>query len=154
VDDHEAIRRLLFTYAACVDAGDFEGLGALFANGEITNEGFEGSTRGHDAVRLLFEGTTRLYPETGTPRTKHVITNIVIDVDADTTTATARSYFTVFQQTPSLPLQAIIAGRYHDEFVRDEAIGAWWFSRRHIVCDLFGDLSQHLLIDLGSVTST
>ena len=66
--------------------------------------------RGSKAVQRLYEATTRIYPETGTPRTKHQCTNLTVDVDEAAGTATARSYYTVLQQTPSLPLQPIISG--------------------------------------------
>jgi hypothetical protein len=52
----------------------------------------------------------------------------------------------VFQQTDELPLQAIIAGRYHDTFRRVE--GRWWFDTREMFVDLTGDLSHHLLFEL------
>src|SRR4029450_9181130 len=43
----------------------------------------------------------------GVPRTKHVITNLTIEVDEAAGTATARSYFTVLQATAGLPRHAI-----------------------------------------------
>ena len=80
--------------------------------------------------------------EDGTPRTKHVTTNLVVEVDAAAGTATARSYFTVLQQTAAIPLQPIVAGRYHDRFVRDG--GRWRFAERVVYMDLVGDLRDHL----------
>jgi hypothetical protein len=48
----------------------------------------------------------------------------------------------VFQATPDLPLQPIIAGRYRDTFhVVDSR---WWFDTRVMYVDLVGDLSHHL----------
>jgi hypothetical protein len=85
----------------------------------------------------------RRYPD-GTPRTKHVTTNVMVEVDGDT--ATARSYYTVMQQTEVLPLQPIICGRYHDTFTNQG--GHWRFADRLIFSDLIGDLSQHLLVDV------
>ena len=87
----------------------------------------------------------------GTPRTKHVTTNLIIDVDDGAGTATAKSYFTVLQQVDDLTLQVIIAGRYHDRFER--VGGEWQFSDRLIFSDLIGDLSHHLTVDpfAGSV---
>jgi 3-phenylpropionate/cinnamic acid dioxygenase small subunit len=78
----------------------------------------------------------------GTPRTKHVTTNVIVEIDEAAGTATARSYFTVFQQTAAVPLQAIVAGRYHDRFAR--AAGGWRFTERLIYMDLVGDLHDHL----------
>jgi ketosteroid isomerase-like protein len=140
------IEALVYGYAECIDAGDFAGVAKLFEHGEITVDGDTPPVKGSSAVQKLYEHTTRIYPETGTPRTKHQCTNLVIEVDESAGTATARSSYTVLQQTPSLPLQPIIAGRYRDEFARTD--GQWHFTRRHIVVDLVGDVSQHLLIDL------
>jgi hypothetical protein len=71
-----------------------------------------------------------------------VTTNVVIDVDDAAGRADARSYFTVFQATAKVPLQAIVAGRYHDRFVRTD--GRWRFADRLVFMDLTGDLSDHL----------
>ena len=57
-------------------------------------------------------------------------------------TARTRSYFTVYQGTQALPLQCVIAGRYHDRF--EKVDGAWRFCDRLILGDLQGNLSQHL----------
>jgi len=54
----------------------------------------------------------------------------------------------VLQQTDALPLQPIICGRYHDTFQRID--GRWWFATRTMFVDLVGDLSHHLLYELGS----
>ena len=51
------------------------------------------------------------------------------------------------QQTESLPLQAIIAGHYHDSFQRID--GKWWFDTRIMFVDQMGDLSHHLLYELS-----
>jgi hypothetical protein len=73
-------------------------------------------------------------------------TNAIIEVEETAGTATARSYFTVLQQLDDLPLQAIVAGRYHDAFRRVD--GIWRFHVRRMHVDLQGDLSRHLLIEL------
>ena len=78
----------------------------------------------------------------GIPRTKHVITNLVVEVDEAAGTAAARSYFTVLQATATLPLQVILAGRYRDRFER--VGGGWRFTERAIHIDLVGELGQHL----------
>jgi hypothetical protein len=75
-----------------------------------------------------------------------VTSNVAVEVDEAGSAAIARSYFTVFQATEELPLQAIIAGRYHDTFHRVQ--GAWCFDTREMFVDLTGDLRHHLLIDL------
>jgi len=146
VTDREQIEALIFGYADLIDAGDFDGLGRLFADAELRFAGFDEFRAGHDEVRSLYEATTRRY-EDGTPKSKHLVTNVVVEVDQDAGTATGRSYFTVLQAVPgALVLQPVIAGRYHDEFMRVE--GRWRFSSRTMLIDLMGDLSHHLRVEL------
>lgn len=148
-DSARAIENLLHTYAERIDLGDLEGVADLFAHGRIApspDAPAEQGIVGRDAVLALYRGSTRLY-EDGTPRTKHVTTNTIVDVDDAADAATARSYFTVLQQLDDFPLQPIIAGRYHDSFQRID--GQWWFDTRVMLVDLKGDLSRHLLFELG-----
>jgi 3-phenylpropionate/cinnamic acid dioxygenase small subunit len=141
-----AITNLLYRYAELMDAGDLEGVAALFARAKVKIGGGE-VVEGAAPMLALWRAHVRLYP-CGTPRTKHVITNPIIELDEEAGTATCRSYYTVFQATPDLPLQAICAGRYDDAFVRVEGIGN--FSQRdYSLLDLIGDVSQHLLIPVA-----
>jgi hypothetical protein len=144
-DDWHAIETLIMTYAERVDLGDFAGVADLFDGATYRSAlGDDVMVQdGRGAVLDTFETMVRRYPD-GTPRTKHVTTNVVVDVDGDT--ARARSYYTVMQQTDVLPLQPIICGRYHDEFAKRD--GVWRFTDRLIFSDLIGDLSQHLLVDV------
>ena len=144
-DDWHAIETLIMTYAERVDLGDFAGVADLFDGATYRSSlGDDVMVQdGRDAVLNTFETLVRRYPD-GTPSTKHVTTNVLVEVDGDT--ATARSYYTVMQQTDVLPLQPIICGRYHDTFVKQG--GEWRFSDRLIFSDLIGDLSQHLLADV------
>ena len=146
MDSYREIENLLHRYAELIDNGEFEGIAMLFAHAEILAPAASAGTRGHDAVLAMYLGATRVYPESGTPRTRHVTTNAIIEVDEAADSATARSYFTVFQQSDTLPLQPIISGRYHDRFERVEK--HWRFHTRRMLPDLYGDLSQHLLIEL------
>jgi len=143
-ESHHAITKLMYRYAERVDAADFDGIAALFANGRITNEGVDGAIEGPDAVRALYAGTNRVHTD-GTLRTRHLTTNVIVDIDEISGSAQARSAFVVFQQTAELPLQPIVAGRYHDEFARTD--NRWHFVHRKMFVDLVGDLSKHLLFE-------
>jgi 3-phenylpropionate/cinnamic acid dioxygenase small subunit len=148
-DAARAIENLLYRYAERIDAGDLEGVAELFENGRIQasrDAPAELTFEGRDRVLALYRGSTRIYPD-GSPHTKHVTTNSIIEVDEGASIASARSYYTVFQRLDDFPLQAIIAGRYHDSFQRIE--GRWWFDTRIMIVDLVGDLSRHLLYELG-----
>ena len=100
---------------------------------------------GRDAILALYTSTTRIHPD-GTPGTKHVTTNLILDIDDGAGTASARSYWTVLQAVPGLPLQPILAGRYHDRFERDA--GRWHFTERRYLVDLVGDVSHHMITGL------
>lgn len=146
MDDRAAITNLVYGYAERIDAGDFEGVADLLRHAEVSAEGNDTVFRGYDEILGMYTGATRKY-EDGTPRTKHVTTNLAIEVDATGGRATARSYFTVLQAVPGeLVLQPVIAGRYRDAFGRTEE--GWRFLSRHMIVDLVGDLSHHLLYRL------
>jgi len=149
-DAAREIENLLYTYAERMDAGDLEGLADLFAHGRIAASPEappELTFEGRERVLGLYRASARLYDDDGTPHTKHVTTNAIIEVDDGAYHASARSYYTVFQRVDDLPLQPIIAGRYRDTFQRID--GRWWFDTRIILVDLVGDLSRHLLYELG-----
>jgi ketosteroid isomerase-like protein len=144
----EAVTTLIYTYAERIDAGDFAGIGELFAHATLTFEGFGDAVTGHQDIAALYERTTRRY-DNGTPRTKHVMTNMIVEVADDGLSAQSRSYFTVLQAVPgALALQPVIAGRYRHGFscVDDQ----WRVDTMHIMIDLMGDLSHHMLFDLST----
>jgi ketosteroid isomerase-like protein len=144
-DDVEAIRAIIHEYAELIDLGQLDAVAALFTNGTWSSPGRGTPLRGAEQVRNAYDGVI-LYD--GIPGTKHVISNVTIEIADDGTTATARSYFTVLQGRPDFPLQPVIAGRYHDKFERVD--DAWRFADRQIIPDLIGDLSHHLR-DVSSV---
>jgi 3-phenylpropionate/cinnamic acid dioxygenase small subunit len=140
--DETQITNLLYRYAELMDAGDFVNCAELFRHARIKLAG--DAYVDADAVRQVWENGVKRYPD-GTLRTKHVTTNAIVEIDGDS--ATARSYYTVFQQTDDFPLQPIIAGRYHDRF--EKVDGRWrWTERDYSLVDLVGDLSRHLLMEL------
>jgi 3-phenylpropionate/cinnamic acid dioxygenase small subunit len=146
MNDATAITNLLYRYAELMDLGDFAGAADLFAHARIkVGVGDAGYVDSAGLLKLWEDGVIR-YPD-GTPRTKHVTTNAIVDFEGDDA-ATARSYYTVFQQVEGGPMHPIIGGRYHDRFARVD--GTWrWVERDYTLMDLFGDLSKHLRMDVG-----
>lgn len=135
------IANLLYRYAEFMDAGELEAAAELFKHARVKSQG---GLQGQAEILDSWRRWVKIYP-CGTPRTKHVITNPIIEVDEDANTASCRSYYTVLQATETLPLQVIAAGRYHDNF---ECVdGTWRFSYRdYSLLDLQGNLSDHLHI--------
>lgn len=140
--DWLAVSGLLTTYAEYVDAGQFAAAAELFADATYRVVRDDGSVsmsyEGAAQVEDFFASTT-IYAD-GTPLTKHLITNVNIEIDGDH--ARARSYVTVLQQTEVLPLQPIASGTYVDEFTRID--GRWRFTDRLVTRFLLGDRSQHI----------
>ncbi len=143
--DDTLIGNLIARYAELVDAGDFDGVADLLADAGVGDNTNGPLLRGRDAIAAMFTATTRRYAD-GTPRTKHVTTNLILEIDAEAGEASARSYWTVLQAVEGLPLQPILAGRYHDRFDRSGA--GWHFTERRYFIDLVGDVSRHMLSHL------
>ncbi|WP_305092970.1 nuclear transport factor 2 family protein [Prescottella sp. R16] len=143
----EAIRDLAHRYTHLVDEGRLEEVGELFSRavyGQCDGSGTPvGSVHDSDPAGVLeaCRNFIRMHGTPPRPRTKHVVTNLRVDVADDHRTATSLSYFTVLQQTEHLPLQPILSGRYFDAFtlIDDE----WTFTQRLTCIDLVGDLSEH-----------
>jgi len=138
-DDVLAITAFLHRYASLLDGGDLDGVAALFEHADWGSSTRTERFHGTAAVRRMYDGVI-IYDD-GTPHTKHVITNLVIDHVDGATEASARSYFTVLQAHDNV-LQPVIAGRYHDRF--EQVDGEWRFAERIIFPDLQGDLRQHM----------
>jgi 3-phenylpropionate/cinnamic acid dioxygenase small subunit len=136
---HRAIENLIARYAELVDDGDFAGLGSLLADATFIGSGEPVS--GAEAITRTFRDTLIVHAD-GTPRTHHVVSNIGVEVDERNGWALARSYVTVFQSLPDLPLQPIAAGRYQDRF--ELRAGRWRFTERRVVINHVGDVSRHL----------
>ncbi len=135
MDDTEAIRAVIAEYGTRLDAGDLDGVAALFAR--ATWRSGDRVLEGETAVRRVYDDVL-LYDDV--PATRHVMSDVVVDVAGDR--ATSRCSFTVFQVRPDFPLQAVLVGRYHDELARTDA--GWELRDRRIHVDLVGDLSRHM----------
>jgi 3-phenylpropionate/cinnamic acid dioxygenase small subunit len=139
VDAAQEIKNQIYAYAERLDGGDIDGFGELFEHATFRTNGVDFEFRGAGAVSELIRNVVPFYD--GIPATKHVITNVIVELEGDR--AAARSYFTVFQgRADEFPLQPILAGRYHDRFERID--GAWRYVDHLIFLDLFGDTRFHV----------
>ena len=143
-DDKLAVNELLYTYAELIDAGDFDGVGALLSRATFGGTGPQGVS-GAENIAKLFAATTRRYPDHGnTPRTRHLVLNPIVELKQDGTAA-SRSTFCVIQDTDTVPMQPIVVGRYFDTFGHDDS--GWYFTERKVEIQMIGDVSAHLLVD-------
>jgi ketosteroid isomerase-like protein len=137
MSDEAAITALVHDYAARLDAGDLDGVAALFARAELRFVRNDRVLQGATEARTLYDPVI-LYDD-GTPRTMHQISNLTVEVEGET--ARARSYFVVLQVTGQ-GLHPILAGEYRDRFAA--AHGSWYFVERVFDPRLIGDLSRHM----------
>jgi hypothetical protein len=134
------VAALVYRYPDLIDAGDFDGIGELFAHAVLRSG--DSAIRGRDELVPMLKRLVRTY-EDGRTSTKHIVTNLVIEVADDGLTATAKSYITVMQaRPPEFPLQAIASNRHFDRFERVDDV--WRFVERVDVQDLVGDMSHHI----------
>src|SRR6202000_2715552 len=90
ISHEQAIANLIARYAFLVDDGDFVGLGEMFAHGElILNEA--PPAKGAEAVHSFAHQALQVHGD-GTPATRHVVSNIIIEIDDDTAHAQAEAY--------------------------------------------------------------
>jgi hypothetical protein len=134
-DAAQQITAIINHYCELFDTGQLDAFAGQFEHGQWHRAG-----PGAEATRQWIDEHVLLYD--GSPATKHLTTNLVVEVSEEAGTATARSYITVLQALPGFPLQPIFAGRYRDSFTRvgDE----WRWIRREVIGDLYGDVSHHV----------
>ena len=135
--DIDTITALIHEYAFRLDAGDLDGVAALFEHAELGSTRHDRRYRGAGEARTIYDNVI-IYDD-GTPKTMHQITNVTVEVEGDR--ATSRCYFTVLAVTGQ-GLHPILGGEYRDRF--DRADGAWRFSERIFDPRLVGDLSGHM----------
>jgi hypothetical protein len=147
-EDYLAIKNLIHRYPQCADKGDFAEVGRLLGDATMGHHGDEPSylAEGAEKFAEIYAATVRRFPGRNTPRTRHLIGNVIIEDDGPDR-ARAESYVTVFQQTDTMPLQPIIGGTYFDRFAKLD--GEWRMVERFEDMELVGDLSEHLLRDMA-----
>lgn len=137
--DQAEITALICRYADLIDAGDFDGITDLFEHAVVRSG--DHAFSGRDTLRGLWADLVHTY-EGGRTMTRHLITNIVVEVEEGADSARARSSATVLQAVPpDFPLQVVATSRHLDRFARLD--GVWRFVERVDVTDLVGDMTRH-----------
>ena len=147
--DSSEIKNVIYRYADLIDRGDLRAVAAMFSQGKIVavdGDGQRSEIVGEEAVYGMYTSFTRLYQDNGSPHTKHMTTNVIVDIDKAGNTASSQAYTVVFQAVDDFSLQPIIGVRYHDKFAKSE--DGWHFTERQMDSHLYGDLSRHLLQEI------
>lgn len=127
LEDEKAIREVIIRYGETLDARDYAGYARLFASDGVWTGGF-GTFTGPAAIQEMLEKNLGA-PEEGyiNKSSFHLVTTVVVDVDGDT--AKARSRYQFFTASKENRPVHVLAGRYEDEFVREN--GEWKIKRRY-----------------------
>jgi len=137
--DRDEITALVHRYAELLDGGDIDGVVAMFAHATWRSAATGAVLHTADEIRAVYDRIT-LYD--GSPRTRHLMNNLVIDLVDGAADASGRCYYTVLQSVePGAPIEAVVAGRYEDRYHRGP--DGWHFADRLFHVDLTGDQSRH-----------
>jgi len=128
MEDREAIRALLVTYARTLDERDFAGFEQLWARDAEFIGGANNSAKGPVAIRDLLQGLLKVNGAPVPGRDFHLVMNQTIDVTGDTATGFSRGTWVVTD--PDKKLRISIIANYYDQFVREG--GRWKFKRHQI----------------------
>lgn len=128
LEDRDAIRGLLVSYATTLDNRDFAGFEQLWAKDAEFLGGAGNAAKGPAAIRDLLRGllTKNAAPVPG--RDFHLVMNQTVDVAGETATGFSRG--TWVTTNAENRLQVTIVANYYDQFVRED--GRWKFKRHQI----------------------
>lgn len=146
MNDVIEITNLLYAYNDLIDRGNLEGAMDLFKDAKLKISGVDEPVD-HKTFLAILKRVVIIYSD-GTPKTRHMVTNPIINIDDIHGIATSKATFTVLQQTETLPLQIIATGYYNDKFEKWE--GKWRFKYReselpHIYGNIHGHINLNML---------
>jgi hypothetical protein len=138
--DRAEIIALINRYAALLDEGRLDEVAELFEQATWRASRTGVTLSSPEQVRAVYRNVI-LY-EDGTPRTRHLMTNVTVDIDDGGVEASSSCTFTVLQGVvPGEPIETILSGRYLDQFAKGPH--GWYFTDRLFHADLIGDQSRH-----------
>ncbi len=129
----DAIREVMARYCHALDACNFSGVAALFAEDGVWTTDY-GRATGRAEIEAFL---ATVVPTKGNgPQRKHYIANTVIDV-ADNSASAVSDYLIIRESEGGLI--PVMGGTYKDRFKR---IGnGWFFAEKLLVHDIVGDMA-------------
>src|SRR5215831_893864 len=128
LEDREAIRALLVSYASTLDGRDFAGFEQLWARDAEFVGGANDTAKGPAAIRDLLQGLLKINAAPVPGRDFHLVMNQTVEVAGDTATGFSRGTWVVTD--PDKKMRISIIANYYDQFVREN--GRWKFKRHQI----------------------
>jgi ketosteroid isomerase-like protein len=132
MSDVEEITALVHSYALLLDGGDTEAVVDLFEHSTLRSEPNGSVLLGSDEIRPVYERLT----VDGASRTKHLLTNLTVDVEKASSSAASHCYWTALPEVSTGGIDVMLSGRYVDRF--EKVDGRWRFADRLIRDDLGG----------------
>jgi ketosteroid isomerase-like protein len=129
VADWFEINNVFIRYATSLDRGDVEAVVSCFAGEASLVSPVLGEFSGHAGIRDFASRTARLKREEGV-QFRHVVSNLVVDVEGDMARATC--YLLDFR-TRDGKTELLSPGEYECSLRRTD--GRWLFERRVVVMD-------------------
>jgi uncharacterized protein (TIGR02246 family) len=117
LEDREAIRALLVTYARTLDERDFAGFEQLWAKDAEFIGGANNTAKGPQAIRDLLQGLLKVNGAPVPGRDFHLVMNQTVDVAGDTAIGFSRGTWVVTD--PESKLRISIIANYYDQCARD-----------------------------------
>jgi 3-phenylpropionate/cinnamic acid dioxygenase small subunit len=137
--DRDEITALVHRYAELLDAGDLDGVVAMFAHATWRSAATGTVLRTPEEIRAVYE---RIVMYDGAPRTRHLMNNLTIELVDGADEASGRCYYTVLQSVdPGAPIEIVLSGRYEDRYRRGP--DGWHLADRLFHIDLAADQSRH-----------
>lgn len=133
VGDRDDIAALVHRYAELLDAGDVDGVVDHFSRATWRSAATGTVLRTPEELRAVYSG---LVPADGRIRTRHLMHNLVIEVDGhDAGDASAHCSYTVLEGgDPGEAVRILVVGRYEDTYRRD--VDGWYLTDRLFHVDL------------------
>jgi 3-phenylpropionate/cinnamic acid dioxygenase small subunit len=131
LSDADEITALVHSYARLLDGDDLDGVVSLFEHSTWRSLPNGSVLRGSAEVRPVYE---TLLAEDRNCRTKHLITNLTVDIEPGSSAATSHCCWTVLRSAPGEPISITLSGQYTDSF--EKVDNNWRFTDRLITVDM------------------
>jgi 3-phenylpropionate/cinnamic acid dioxygenase small subunit len=146
-DDYFQIQKLITRYAQCADRAEFDEIAELYRHCVLYMPGdlvIDVPREGIGRYLEWYKRIIRVYPDSGTTKTRRLVGTIIIDDDG-VDCAKGEWNVVCFQAIKDFPLQAIAAATLYDKY---QKVGEQWrLIERREDLELVGDLSRHIRFD-------